>query len=71
MTEIDPIVIVAAARTPIGGFQGDFKDLAAANLGAVAVACPEADEPQAVQSSVAMTASPPNVPAEALLRLLG
>jgi acetyl-CoA C-acetyltransferase len=36
MTEIDPIVIVAAARTPIGGFQGDFKALAAANLGAVA-----------------------------------
>ncbi len=37
MSEPDPIVIVAAARTPIGGFQGEFKDLAAANLGAVAV----------------------------------
>ena len=36
MSEMDPIVIVAAARTPIGGFQGDFKDLAAASLGAVA-----------------------------------
>jgi acetyl-CoA C-acetyltransferase len=36
MSEMDPIVIVAAARTPIGGFQGDFKDLAAAILGAVA-----------------------------------
>ena len=36
MSEPDPIVIVAAARTPIGGFQGDFKDLAAASLGAVA-----------------------------------
>ena len=37
MSEMDPIVIVAAVRTPIGGFQGDFKDLAAASLGAVAV----------------------------------
>ena len=36
MSEMDPIVIVAAARTPVGGFQGDFKDLAAASLGAVA-----------------------------------
>ncbi len=36
MSEPDPVVIIAAARTPIGGFQGDFKDLAAANLGAVA-----------------------------------
>jgi acetyl-CoA C-acetyltransferase len=36
MSERDPIVIVAAARTPIGGFQGDFKDLAAPSLGAVA-----------------------------------
>jgi acetyl-CoA C-acetyltransferase len=36
MSERDPIVIVAAARTPIGGFQGDFKDFAASNLGAVA-----------------------------------
>ena len=36
MSEMDPVVIVAAARTPIGGFQGDFKDLAAASLGAVA-----------------------------------
>ena len=36
MTETDPVVIVAAARTPIGGFQGDFKNLPAAKLGAVA-----------------------------------
>ncbi|AOK53985.1 acetyl-CoA acetyltransferase [Burkholderia stagnalis] len=28
----DPIVIVAAARTPIGGFQGDFASLARAGL---------------------------------------
>ncbi len=31
------IVIVAAARTPMGGFQGDFATLTAANLGAVAI----------------------------------
>ena len=33
----DPIVIVAAARTPLGGFQGDFAPLTAPQLGAVAV----------------------------------
>jgi acetyl-CoA C-acetyltransferase len=33
----DPIVIVGAARTPIGGFQGDFASLAASDLGAVAI----------------------------------
>ena len=33
----DPIVIVGAARTPMGGFQGDFASLAASELGAVAI----------------------------------
>jgi acetyl-CoA C-acetyltransferase len=33
----DPIVIVSAARTPIGGMLGDFASLAAWELGAVAV----------------------------------
>ena len=33
----DPIVIVGAARTPMGGFQGDFMSLAASDLGAVAI----------------------------------
>jgi acetyl-CoA C-acetyltransferase len=33
----DPIVIVGAARTPIGGFQGDFASLSANELGAVAI----------------------------------
>jgi acetyl-CoA C-acetyltransferase len=33
----EPIVIVSAARTPMGGFQGDFASLSAANLGAVAI----------------------------------
>ena len=33
----DPIVIVSAARTPIGGMLGDFSNLAAWELGAVAI----------------------------------
>ncbi|MDD3352269.1 acetyl-CoA C-acetyltransferase [Zoogloea sp.] len=33
----DPIVIVSAVRTPMGGFQGDFNSLTAAQLGAVAI----------------------------------
>ena len=33
----DPIVITGAARTPMGGFQGDFKSLTASALGAVAI----------------------------------
>ena len=33
----DPIVIVGAARTPIGGFQGDFASMSAAQLGSVAI----------------------------------
>ena len=37
MAEPDPIVIVGSARTPIGAFQGDLKDSAAPELGAVAI----------------------------------
>ena len=33
----DPIVIVAAARTPMGAFQGDLKGFAAPELGAAAI----------------------------------
>ena len=33
----DPIVIVGAARTPMGGFQGDFSSLSAHDLGGVAI----------------------------------
>jgi acetyl-CoA C-acetyltransferase len=33
----DPIVIVSAARTPMGGFQGDFASVAAPELGAAAI----------------------------------
>ena len=33
----DPIVIVGAARTPMGGFQGDFASLAAHDLGGAAI----------------------------------
>ncbi|MCI0601051.1 MAG: acetyl-CoA C-acyltransferase, partial [Beijerinckiaceae bacterium] len=36
MASADPIVITAAARTPIGGFQGEFRDLFASTLGATA-----------------------------------
>ena len=34
----DPIVIVGAARTPMGGFQGDFSGVTAAELGAASIA---------------------------------
>ena len=34
----DPIVIVGAARTPMGSFQGDFSSLAAHDLGGAAIA---------------------------------
>ena len=38
MSELkDPIVIAAAARTPMGGFQGALKDLAAPALGSAAI----------------------------------
>ncbi len=33
----DPIVIVSGARTPMGGFQGDLKDMAAPQLGSAAI----------------------------------
>ncbi len=33
----NPVVIVSAARTPIGGFMGDFAGLAAAQLGSAAI----------------------------------
>ena len=37
MSTRDPVVIVASARTPMGGFQGELKDLTAPQLGAAAV----------------------------------
>lgn len=33
----DPIVIVGSARTPIGGFQGELKDMTAPELGAISI----------------------------------
>ena len=33
----DPVVIVSAARTPMGAFQGDFADLSANDLGGSAI----------------------------------
>jgi len=37
VTTSNPIVIVGAARTPLGGFQGDFRDVNASTLGAAAI----------------------------------
>lgn len=37
MTSNDPVVIVGAARTPMGGFQGDLRDVEAPQLGATAI----------------------------------
>ena len=37
MPDTDPIVIVGAARTPMGGFLGDLKDALAPQLGTVAI----------------------------------
>ena len=39
----DPVVIVAARRTPIGAFQGVFSDVSATQLGASAIAAAVAD----------------------------
>lgn len=36
-TRDDPVVIVSAVRTPMGGFQGDLKTLTAPQLGAAAI----------------------------------
>ena len=37
MAETDPVVIVGAARTPMGAFQGALKDLSTPELGSVAI----------------------------------
>lgn len=37
MSNSDPIVIVGAARTAMGGFQGDFADLTSPELGGAAI----------------------------------
>ena len=37
----DPVVIVSAARTPMGGFQGCFSSLSAPQLAAVAIRAAE------------------------------
>ena len=38
MSEADAIVIVGAARTPMGGFLGELKDVSAPALGALIAA---------------------------------
>jgi acetyl-CoA C-acetyltransferase len=55
MSTTDPVVIVSVARTPMGGFQGDFKDLSAAQLGSAAIraAVDRADiEPASVEEVI-------------------
>jgi acetyl-CoA C-acetyltransferase len=37
MNIVDRVVIAAAVRTPLGGFQGDLKDVPAVKLGAIAI----------------------------------
>jgi acetyl-CoA C-acetyltransferase len=37
MAAADPVVIVGAARTPMGGFQGELKDVPAPKLGGIAI----------------------------------
>ena len=37
----DSIVILGAARTPMGGFQGDFSSLSAHDLGGAAIKAAE------------------------------
>ncbi|QFQ88968.1 acetyl-CoA C-acyltransferase [Paracoccus kondratievae] len=49
----DPIVIVGLARTPMGGFQGDFASVEAASLGATAIrAALGGLDPQAVDEII-------------------
>ena len=43
MDSQDPIVILAARRTPIGGFQGALSSLASPKLGAAAIRAAVAD----------------------------
>ena len=37
MTSLDPVLIIGAARTPVGGLMGDFASLSAPELGSVAM----------------------------------
>jgi len=51
----DPIVIVSAARTPMGGFQGDLKDFTAPQLGSAAIRAAverAAIKPEQVQEAI-------------------
>ncbi|QLH14165.1 acetyl-CoA C-acyltransferase [Paracoccus pantotrophus] len=53
MMDSDPIVIAGAARTPMGGFQGDFAGVEAAALGATAIkAALGGLDPQAVDEII-------------------
>jgi acetyl-CoA C-acetyltransferase len=50
MSTNDPVVIVSAARTPMGGFQGELAPLAAPQLGAAAIAAAVARAPLAPEA---------------------
>ncbi|MBC9245148.1 acetyl-CoA C-acyltransferase [Paracoccus sp. 11-3] len=55
MSSSDPIVIVGAARTPMGGFQGDLSGATAAELGAAAIGAAVASAtivPEAVEEII-------------------
>src|SRR5438034_8660170 len=65
----DPIVIVAAARTPMGAFQGELKSFAAPELGAAAIRAAierakiKADEVQEVLMGCVLAAGQGQAPA--------
>src|SRR2546422_5419603 len=65
----DPVVIVSAARTPMGAFQGELKDLAAPQLGAAAIRAPverariKADQVQEVIMGCVLPAGQGQAPA--------
>ncbi len=46
----DPVVIVSAARTPMGGFQGDLQSLSATELGSIAIRGPLSGQALKVQT---------------------
>jgi acetyl-CoA C-acetyltransferase len=65
----DPVVIVSAARTPMGGFQGDLKSLTAPQLGSAAIraaverACVAAKDVQEVLFGCVLSAGLGQAPA--------
>ena len=77
MELLDPIVIIGAARTPLGRFQGDLAAVSAPHLGAVAIraalerARVTADRPQEVLMGCVLPAAQGQAPARQAARLAG